>query len=343
MVDRKTAKRTVSKLSLEAGMRRFLALWVPIAFISLALSPAAAQRPAGIKLGMMNIAAVLPLFTALEKGFFEEEGVKLAAIPLAGGAVALPAIAGGSLDVAFTAIPSVIIARDKGFDFLIITHNNSNTTLRAKNAVGYRASDALLVPKGSAITTARDLEGKSVAVNTLNNISWLMAQAWMEKKGADPTKVTWVEIDFPKMEPALLSGKVDAIHGTEPFTSLLVAKGQVEVLDYHFSAVRPEVAIASYVASAAWVKRNAEALERFVRAHARGVDYINRHPEERVPILTRYTKIPPELIKNMVHYKYLSRLTLEELGWWSDLIYKKGLTKRVVEPSEVVYRTALQP
>ena len=298
------------------------------------------ERPATLRVGMIPIAAVLPLFTALEKGFFEEEGIKVEAIPMAGGAVILPAMAGGSIDIGFTAIPSVIMARDSGFDFQIITHNNNNNTIPARNRFGYRGSEAILVPKGSKIATAKDLEGKRVAVNTLNNIAWLMGHAWMEKNGADPNKVTWVEVDFPKMEAALLSGQVDAIHATEPFTSLMISKGGVEVIDFHFSSVRPHVAIASYVASSAWIKKNPDLVERFVKAHTKGIEYVNRHPEERVPILTRYTKLSPELIKRMVHYRYESKIDMKELRWWAEIIYKKGLTRRIIDPEEIVYKTA---
>ncbi len=156
--------------------------------ISLALAVARptharADRLANVRVGIIPIAAVLPLFTALDKGFFEEEGIKVEAIPMAGGAVILPAMACGSIDIGFTAIPSVIIARDSGFDFQIITHNNTNNTVPERNRFGYRGSEAILVLKGSKIAAAKDLEGKRVAINTLNNIAWLMAHAWMEKNG----------------------------------------------------------------------------------------------------------------------------------------------------------------
>ncbi len=120
----------------------------------------------------------------------------------------------------------------------------------------------------------------------------------------------------------------------------MISKGDVEVIDFHFSSVRPYVAIASYVASSTWIERNPDLVERFVKAHTKGIEYVNRHPEERVLILTRYTKPSPEHIKRMVHYRFEGKIDMEELRWWAERIYKEGLTRRLIDPEEIVHKTA---
>ena len=64
--------------------------------------------------------------------------------------------------------------------------------------------------------TPADLEGKTVAVNTLNNIGPVTINHWMEKHGGDYTKIKYVEVPFPDMGAALEAKRVDAAFTVEP-------------------------------------------------------------------------------------------------------------------------------
>ena len=57
--------------------------------------------------------------------------------------------------------------------------------------------------KGSAIKSAKDLEGKKVAVNTLKNIGDTAVRESVRKAGGDPAKVKFVELPFDQMPAAL--------------------------------------------------------------------------------------------------------------------------------------------
>ena len=70
---------------------------------------------------------------------------------------------------------SLYQAHVEGFDFKLIAGGATN--VKAKNE-----SHAIQVGKSSAIKTAKDLEGKTVAVNTLNNIVHLMAMDWANRE-----------------------------------------------------------------------------------------------------------------------------------------------------------------
>src|SRR5262245_23469472 len=217
------------------------------------------------KLGYMKIVDNAAMFVAMERGFFKTEGIDLETLPLAGGAPIINGVTSGDLQFGWSNVISLYQAHVEGFDFKFIA--GGATSVKAKSE-----SHAILVGKNSPIRTAKDLEGKTIAVNTLNNIVHLMAMAWIDKNGAGSAKVKFVEVPFPQMEAALSAGKIDAVSIHEPFFTAASQKGDVRVLAQPWGDVLPKFLIASWFASEKWLAKNKETGQAFVRAINRGID-----------------------------------------------------------------------
>src|SRR5919109_2498375 len=157
------------------------------------------------KLGYMKIVDNAALFVGMDKGFFKAEGLELETVPMAGGAVIVQGVVSGDLQIGWTNVISLYQAHVEGFDFKLVAGG-------ATNVKGTNETHTLQVLKSSSIKSAKDLEGKTIAVNTLNNIVHLMAMAWIDKNGASSGKVKFVEVPFPQMEAALVAGKKDGIN-----------------------------------------------------------------------------------------------------------------------------------
>src|SRR5499427_8446874 len=178
--------------------RKFLLkLSVGIAAVPLAREWGWAQTKG--KLGYMKIVDNAAMFMAMEKGYFKAEGLEIEPVPMAGGAVIVQGVTSGDLQFGWTNVISLYQAVAEGFDFKLIAGG-------ATNVKGKGESHTIQVLKTSPIKRAKDLEGKTVAVNTLSNIVQLMAMAWVDKNGASSSKVKFVEVSFPQMEAALGGG-----------------------------------------------------------------------------------------------------------------------------------------
>nr|WP_257018983.1 ABC transporter substrate-binding protein [Streptomyces sp. TLI_235] len=82
----------------------------------------------------------------------------------------------------------------------------------------------MAVKKDSAIKSAKDLVGKTVAVNTLQNVRDTTIRETVRKDRGDTSKIKFAEMPFDQMPAAMEGGQVDAAWMGEP--ALTIAKGQ---------------------------------------------------------------------------------------------------------------------
>lgn len=128
----------------------------------------------------------------------------------------------------YSNVLSILLARSTGLDLQIIcNHLNEGFIQKAGEPGGYTTSSSgIIVLQDSEIKGPKDLEGKKVAVNAIKNIDWMAVREWLEKNNADPEKVTWVEVDFPKMIPALIGKKLMPWKSWNPSRQFFEPKGE---------------------------------------------------------------------------------------------------------------------
>ena len=281
------------------------------------------------KLGYMKIVDNAAMFVAMDKGFFKAEGLELETVPMAGGAVIAQGVTSSDLQIGWTNVISLYQAYVEGFDFKLIAAG-------ATNVKGTNETHAIQVLKASPIIRAKDLEGKTVAVNTLSNIVQLMAMAWIDKNGANSTKVKFVEAPFPQMEAALVAGKIDAASIHEPFATASVEKGLTRVLTNPWGEVLPKFLIASWFASEKWIQKNKETVQAFVRAINRGIDAIHADPEGSRNAMIKWSGLSPDLAGKIGLPVFERAVSEKDLQATIDLTRKYKLITRDLKAREVV-------
>jgi len=308
--------------------RHFLTkLSVGIAGMSWARDAAWSQSKG--KLGYMRIVDCSPMFMAMEKGLFKAEGLELETVPMAGGAVIVQGVTSGDLQFGWTNVISLYQAHVEGFDFKFIAGG-------AINARGSNETHAIVVGVNSPIKAAKDLEGRTVAVNTLNNIVHLLAMAWVDKNGGSSRKVKFVEIPFPQMEPALVAGKVDAISVQEPFAAVVARRPETRVLANPWGDVLPRFLIASWFASEKWLQKNRNTAQAFVRALHRGVDAVRADKEGARAAMIKWAGLNPDFAGKIGLPLFEKTIAEKDLQVTIDLTYKYKMIAKPLKAKEVL-------
>lgn len=271
-----------------------------------------------LKVGVIPIADVAPLYLGIKQGFFEAENLKVEPQLAEGGAAIVPSVLSGDYQFGFSNTTSLIIAASKKLPVQIV----SQGVLAGTGPED--AWDAIVVPKGSDIKTAKDLEGKSVAVNTLNNIGPVTINSWMEKNGGDYTKIKYVEVPFPDMGAALEAGRVDAAFTVEPaFSGALAGGGRA--LFNSYEEVAPNLTVATYFASKQYIAENQDVVERFQRAMQKSLEYASANDADVRTVVGEYTEIPAEVVEKIKLPTWKADLNEPSIQTVVDLAQKYGL------------------
>jgi NitT/TauT family transport system substrate-binding protein len=257
----------------------------------------------------------------MRQGFFKAEKLTIKPTLAEGGAQIVAGTVSGGFDIGFSNTTSLIIAASKKVPVQILTQG----VLGGAKPNAKEAYDALLV-KDPAIKSPKDLEGKTVAVNTLQNVGSLAINRAFEKRGVDYKKVKYVEVPFPEANQALQAGRVDAAFVVEPFVSQ--GKGQgARPLFFPFEEVAPKLTVATYFAAKPYIEKNADVVDRFTRAMNKSLVYSQTHPEAVRKEVLEYTEIPPAGAKAMVLPHWQSDLNRPTIETTAALAKKYGYVK----------------
>ncbi|MFE9021436.1 ABC transporter substrate-binding protein [Streptomyces sp. NPDC007808] len=245
-----------------------------------------------LKVGVIPILDVAPVYLGQKKGFYAERGIELELVPAQGGAAILPGVVSGQFQFGFSNTTSLLVAASKNMPVKVVANGVASTAKEGADFMG------TTVKKGSAIKSPRQLEGKKVAVNTLNNICDTAVRESVRKDGGDPSKLKFVEMPFDQMPAALDNDQVDAACTPEPALATVKAQGGTSIAS-SFYDVDPNLTVAMYFTSRQYAQENPELVKKFQEATAESLEYADSHPDEVRRILTTYTKIPPDLLDRL--------------------------------------------
>lgn len=302
----------------------------------LVLQPATANAQTEltkVRIGLLPIDDVAPVHVGIKKGFFAAEGLQVEVVPSTGGAVGIPALVSGALDITYGNTVSTILAAQQGLDMRFIS-----MTLR-----GAPDLSGLIVRKSDGIKTGADLAGKTVAVNARNGVVWLYTRAWIAQSGGDPSKVNFREIPFPQMPDALAQKQVDAVFVVDPFRSALNRNPEYEQIALPYKAVQPTLQVGTYIVSASYLAKNKAVVDKFLKALQRSNDWYdaNLRSPERIEISAGYTGAKPELIRSLADRPSLRGINESDLEKTMQQMKQQGLLKKDVEIQKMIYNGTL--
>lgn len=310
-----------------------------IAAFAVALLPtlAAAQKPAvKLRMGGVPVGDTMPIQVGISQGFFKNEGIDMEFIPNSGGAAGIPALEGGSLELQYADVVSVMRAIDRGLKLKLLAMGGTYGVEPDRDAAH------VLVLNDSGIDRPAALKGKRVAVNLFGNIQHLYMLAFLDRAGLKPADYTITELPFPQMMNAVLNKQVDAVGVTDPFRSITMNTGKVREIGSHISHTHRNVRTSGYVAVERWVNANPEVARAFQRAYANSVDFVNKHPAKQGDWQVQYFKLPAALKQQVFLGPFLDREigpeAMASLKQTRDIMAKYAFLKGDLDPGNIVFK-----
>ena len=219
-----------------------------------------------VRVGYIGLTCEAPIFTAVEKGFFREEGLEVELVRCQWASYK-DALALGRFDVTHHLVMYFLKPIEQGLD-VKFTGGIHKGCLRVQ------------APANGNIRTIKDLKGKIVGVPGLGTPPFMFASRVMGANGVDPSRdVQWRVYPAGELGLALDRGLVDAVANSEPIGSLLLADGKVRnIADQAKDAPYKDEYCCVVLVNGKFLSANPKAAAGATRAMLKGAKWVEANP-----------------------------------------------------------------
>jgi NitT/TauT family transport system substrate-binding protein len=154
------------------------------AVAAIGLAPATAAEPVNLTIALIPSESAAQAYYAQDLGYFKAAGLNVTLTPMAASPPIIAAVASGGADIGNSVVGSVVAARSRGINVKFFA---------AAGLYSATAPTARLVGlKGSAFHTGADLNGKTIAVTGLADLTYYATKQWVETTGGNPNNMKFI-------------------------------------------------------------------------------------------------------------------------------------------------------
>jgi NitT/TauT family transport system substrate-binding protein len=235
---------------------------------------AAAQTKVKFSLDFKFEGPSAPFLVAIDKGYFQAEGLDVTIDSAAGSLEPINRVAAGTYDMGFGDINSLIKFRDA----------NPTNPLKAVFMVYNKPAFSIVGRKSRGVTKPKDLEGKTLGAPAADG-AFAQWKIFVQANGIDASKVKIENVGFPVREPMLQNGQVDAITGFS-FSSFINLKTMGVPTDDIVVMLMADYGVNLYgntiIVNPKFAAEKPEAVKGFLRALVKGLKDTVKDPSTAV-------------------------------------------------------------
>lgn len=255
----------------------------------------------------------LPLFVALENDYYVDEGIDIQrddVVWFQNGNNAMIAFESGNLDVSYLGLAPAMAHK-----------LSQNAPIKVISGVNVNGS-AIVVREDSSINDIADLEGKTIAVPSLNNMQDFILQIALNNSGININDVNRMPLSVGNMQSMLDEGEIDGFVAWEPHNARAVSSiGRF--LNYS-SDIWPNHPCCVIASSLDFLNTKPEIAEKIIKIHKKALIWMDdpSNYEELINIAKKYTGIQDsstiEIALNNIGYVYNFSSYQSEIGTFYD-------------------------
>lgn len=264
---------------------------------------------------------------AKDVGILDKYNIKLEeTLATVGGVALIPIIVSGEANTTDPGISATIIARSTGARITAV-------------AAGYTAggevdSARYYVRADSPIKSAKDLEGKRVAIMSIGSTPDIALTVWLGKNGADSKTVQRVAIPYANMTDALLNNQVDAISLVGVFYRPLEKSEngpKVRMLFRDRDGLPTDKLFLGYTFTNDYLEKNPDVVRAFIAAIKEAALWVKANPEQTLKVVSDHYKLP---ITNLALPSWPENLCIDKdaAKQWAEALVQVGQVKQGALP-----------
>ena len=237
-----------------------------------------------LNFGILPVIQALPIFVAVEKGYFVEESLKVELINFRSAMEINIALTSGQISGYFGDLVTPVILKSNGTPIRIAAS--------FINTVHNQRMFAVLQPPGSKKITISEAAKMGIATSSNTIVDYFIYLLLADKDPAAGTKYNIVETkNIPIRLQLLLSGQFAAAVLSEPLVTFAELKGAKVIADDRGMPF----SITTFSFTEKFLNESPESAKNFLKAVKRSIEYINTNPDSVRQIMNSYVNVPKEL------------------------------------------------
>lgn len=298
-------------------MRIKLYLCLVAVLTMIAASGCTERKESTMKIGLLPIVESLPFYVALDKGYFNEEGINVELVVFESAVERDSAVQAGEVDGALGDILAVAALNNGGSPVKIVS--------LALGETGREGRFAILSSPGSGITSPEQLKNIPVSIST-NSIIEYVTDNLLAEAGLKPDEIKKEAIPkIPVRLNLLMENKIKAACLPDPQAAMAENKGARLVIDDTSSNLSQTV----IYFSDKHLDKDGKSVVKFLNAYAKAAKDINESPASYRDLLIEKARVPKEAIDVFAMDRYPAPLlpTREQVDRVINWMHAKGLIK----------------
>jgi NitT/TauT family transport system substrate-binding protein len=252
-----------------------------------------------------------PMYVAFEKGYFEEEGLKVNLVNGLGADKTMTALLSGDCDIGFMGAEASIYVYNEGAEDYVV--NFAQLTQRAGNFLVSRNPNEEF--------NWNNVKGKTVIGGRAGGMPQMVFEYILKKQGINPkTDLTIIQnIDFGLTSQAFSSGQGDYTIEFEPAATALELAGAGKVVA-SLGVESGKVPYTSFSVKKSYLEKHGDVIQKFTNAVQKGIDYVATHTPEEIAnvIQPQFAETEKEKLV-MIVTRYYNQDT-----WKGDLVFEEA-------------------
>lgn len=226
-----------------------------------------------------------PLYIALEKGFFQEGGLKLDYKDFSSGNDANAAFAAGRLDGQSNVTSEIVTMAAKGFDYRVV--------MVADNSLG---GDGILAR--NSIADIKNFKGKQIAVEE-GGVSHFFLLQVLKEAGLSSNDVKITNVTPDAAAAAYQAGRTDIAVTYSPFLQK-ANQAQKDGRIIYDTSKMPTAIVDVYLFNTKFVEANPNAIQAFVQGILKGIKFLETNRDEALAIAGKRLQLKPEEVEEQL-------------------------------------------
>jgi NitT/TauT family transport system substrate-binding protein len=294
----------------------------------------AATGTTALKVGTSPTLSNASLYLAVDNGIFKGHSLAVTTTLETSGAEAIPQLLNGQIKFTAADPLGTLVAIAQHVPVVIVAQANVVPPSAAQDPTG------LLVSSNSGIHSAADLTGKTIAVNALDSLSEVTAEAAIDAGGGDSAKVKFVELPIPEMIAAVQRGQVSGAVLNEPYVTQAKEAGLVDLFPVMSEAI-PGVPQLVYIASKAYAAANPAVVKAFAASITAANTDLSHDQSLIRSVGLKSTTVGASVLAKIVLPTFTSSaLNATSLTTLEQLMVKYKVLKAPLQPSAYIYTAA---